>query len=87
MMQKPLMLIIPIAALLVGCAAPQPPYYTKLGVPQQQIDRDAYECERDARMVRGDACTQIHMYEACMRSKGYSPQSGTGNIGMCRQVF
>lgn len=86
-MQKPLMLVILITALLVGCASPQPPYYTKQGVPQQQIDRDSYECERDARAIRGDACVQINMYETCMRSKGYEPQPGTGNTGMCRQFF
>lgn len=86
-MQKTLTLIIPIITLLAGCASPQPPYYTKQGVPQQQIDRDSYECQRDALAVRDNACVQINMYETCMRSKGYEPQPGTGNMGMCRQFF
>lgn len=86
-MQKSLMTLALFAALLAGCASPQPPYYTKQGVPQQQIDRDSYECQRDALAVRDIACVQINMYETCMRSKGYEPQPDTGNMGMCRQFF
>lgn len=75
--------LIIVALVIAGCALPQPPYYTKDGVMQQQRDRDDYECERDARMIRANSCAQIDLYQTCMRSKGYVPQPGTGDMRMC----
>lgn len=70
---------------LAGCAQPTPPYYmTPPGGSILQRDRDAYECERDARLTPGNACSQIDMYKTCMASKGYKPQPESGNPGMCR---
>lgn len=54
---------------------------------KQAFARDQYECERDARGLNADACTQMDMYEKCMQSKGYRPIQGTGNKGLCEKVF
>lgn len=72
--------------LLAGCAAPSPASFEP-GSDQKQFSRDSYDCERDARMIRGDACDQIGMYETCMRSKGYVEVKGSAKKGICAQVF
>jgi hypothetical protein len=49
---KPLVLAAVCVGLLVGCAGMRRDwYYTKPGVSQQEIDRDTYECAREARSV------------------------------------
>ena len=81
-------IILALLLLLAGCAQPSPPYYmTREGGSLLQRDRDSYECERDARSIPGNACTQIDMYKTCMQSKGYEPQPGSGNAGMCGRIF
>lgn len=80
--------LLALPLLVAACAQPAPPYYmTKPGGALLQRDRDSYECERDARMVAGGTCVQIDMYKTCMTSKGYEPQPGSGNPGMCGRIF
>jgi hypothetical protein len=71
---------------MLGCAMPMPASFDP-GADRKQFSRDEYECERDARQIRGDACTQIEFYEKCLRSKGYEEIKGSARKGLCAQVF
>lgn len=72
-------------ALLAGCA--QSPAEFSPGDNPKQYRIDEYECERDARSIRGDACDQMATYEKCMRAKGYAEIPGSAKKGLCAQVF
>lgn len=81
-------IIIGLASIIgiTGCATPTPASFEQ-GADRKQFLRDDYECERDARQINGDACTQIEFYEKCMRSKGYEEIKGSARKGLCAQVF
>lgn len=72
---------LPLALAACGQMAPSQ-FYTKDG-DQDEIKRERYACERDARMIPGDACLQMRMYEDCMRSKGFKQIPNTGNKWLC----
>lgn len=69
---------IAAALALLTLAACTPPRYQNPGVHPQTFARDDYECERDARSIRGDVCVQIRMYMRCMESKGHQRVPNTG---------
>lgn len=71
---------------IAGCATPTAASFDH-GQDRKQFDRDEYECERDARSVRGDSCTQIEVFEKCMRAKGYAEIPGSASKGLCARVF
>lgn len=73
-------------AVMSGCATPTAASFAP-GQDRKQFNRDEYECERDARSVRGDSCTQIEVFEKCMRSKGYAEIPGSAAKGLCARVF
>lgn len=76
-------IIVAGAILLSGCSQMSPSaFYTKEG-DQAELSKEKYLCERDARTTPGDACLQIHMFEHCMRSKGFKPVPDTGNKWLC----
>jgi hypothetical protein len=64
--------ILLVAFLLVaGCAGSQT--WAKPGGTQADLDRDTYECERDARMLpSGSQYERIKFSEQCLRSKGWT---------------
>lgn len=67
-----------------ACALPNPAHFARGDVEKKQFVRDEYECERDARNIRGGNCDQMDMYETCMKSKGYEPIPDTANKRGCR---
>lgn len=80
--------IILISAFIAlsGCAVPSPAKFSP-GPDQSKYSQDDYECERDARSIRGDACDQMDMFEKCMRAKGYTEIKGSAKKGMCATLF
>src|SRR5262245_18080258 len=62
--------------LVAGCSAPK---FENPAVSDDVLRRDAYECERDARGIRGDSCDHIGLYTRCMESKGHRRVPGTGS--------
>lgn len=73
-------IIVTILCLIcAACAQPSPAAFSRGEVDQKQFDRDHYECERDARNIRGDNCDQMDMFETCMKSKGYVPIPDSAN--------
>lgn len=77
------MILAAIAALCAACAPMTPTAFSRGDAEPKQFSKDDYECERDARSVRGNDCHQMDMYEKCMKSKGYQPIPGTANRGVC----
>ncbi len=77
------MILAAVAALCAACAPMTPTAFSRGDADQKQFSKDDYECERDARSVRGNDCHQMDMYEKCMKSKGYQPIPGTANRGVC----
>lgn len=71
------------SCLLLSACALTAPRFSPGDTDAKQFARDDYECERDARSIQGTDCTQIDMYEKCMRSKGYKADPGTGNKVGC----
>lgn len=71
-----------LSAFLSGCALPSPAMFEP-GADERKFDRELYECERDARMIRGSDCDQMNLFESCMRSKGYLEIKGSAKKGMC----
>lgn len=75
------------AASLASCGTMEPMSFERGTATPEQFRRDDYECERDARMVRGDSCTQMDMFESCMKAKGYEPIKDSGNKGLCARLL
>lgn len=82
---------LPIAAALAlfvsACASPEPHKFERADTDKQASQRDHYECERDARMINADGCTQIDLFEQCMQARGYKPIPGTNEPGLCRRIM
>ncbi len=75
-----------LALLLSACA--MAPAKFQPGADSKQFARDDYECERDARALpNADSCSQMDMYERCMKVRGYEPIAGSANKGLCAKVF
>jgi len=81
MIENTKIILITITFLLFGCA---PMTWEKPGLTQDQLNRDTYECEKDARLggyngpdfKRAPAFMIDHFYrnfyEHCMNVKGYT---------------
>ena len=70
--------IIGLSIMLVGCA--KPTIWDKPGATQDDFNKDAYACEKDARQsgyfgtgIVG-AMNLKTCYDQCMVSKGYRPR-------------
>lgn len=77
-----MILVVVMCLVCAACTLPNPAKFSLGEVDQKQFDREHYECERDARNIRGDNCAQMNMLETCMKSKGYAPIPGTANKGL-----
>jgi hypothetical protein len=66
-------LIIALSIIASGCTLSAAEF--KQGPDAKQFDRDDYECERDARNIRGTVIEQMRLYERCMLSKGYEKEN------------
>lgn len=69
--------------LLLAACAMNPAQFSPGDADPKQFSRDEYECERDARSIRGDSCDQMLIFERCMRSKGYAEIKGTARRSAC----
>ena len=72
---------------LSGCAQMEVPEFRQDGISQKQHNTDRYRCEVDARNTPGGMCRQIEVFVKCMTAKGYSVVPGTGNKGVCGDIF
>lgn len=61
-----------VAILASGCTLTAAEF--RQGSDEKQFNRDMYECERDARSIRGTVIEQLRLYESCMLSKGYEKE-------------
>lgn len=77
------MILAAVVATCAACGHMSPASFSRGDVDKKQFAKDDYECERDARNVRGNDCHQMDMYEKCMKSKGYQPIPGTAAKGFC----
>ena len=77
-----MVLVVILGLVCTACALPGPAKFSRGEVDQKQFDREAYECERDARNIRGDNCAQMTLYETCMKSKGYTVIPDTAHKGL-----
>jgi hypothetical protein len=82
-----IVMVVMLGLVCTSCALPSPAKFSRGEVDQKQFDREAYECERDARNIRGDSCTQMDLYETCMRSKGYTEIPNSAEKGLCTKVL
>jgi len=71
--------IIVIGLICTACALPSPAQFSRGNVDQKQYVKDDYECERDARNIRGGNCDQMDLFEKCMMAKGYAPIPGSAS--------
>lgn len=60
-----------VLAMLAGCATPE--IWVKPSGTDAQLERDVYDCERDAAPVR-DRWHAEGMINRCLRLKGWSRQ-------------
>lgn len=89
---KTSVIVLIVAALsLAGCATPTH-NWAKAGATQADLDRDMYECQRDANMIpsrqspyggyvalvreRQDQDYRVHFSEQCLKSKGWRKVGG-----------
>lgn len=79
--------VVALCLACAACAQMQAKEFNRGSETQQKYDRDAYECERDARNLHANDCDQMDMFERCMQSHGYAAVPGTGNKGLCARVF
>jgi len=79
-------MVIVALFLLAGCAAPTQ-HWAKAGATQADLDRDTYECQRDANMIPSrqspyggyvalvrdmqDQEYRVQFSEQCLKSKGW----------------
>lgn len=74
--------VVLLSLVFTACALPGPAKFSRGEVDQKQFDRDSYECERDARSIRGDNCAQMNLFETCMKAKGYTAIQNTAHKGL-----